>query len=218
MLPFDLQRCSSISNTENSISRISQADSSKPILSRSSTFCTSMYSTSSANSNSCRQTSALPFLPHPPRCAQQQQQTSAEQSSSSSSLLYSADLNGGGHDDTEHSEDLRNFLNLSEDASEGSFHGESNAMTFSDQMEFQFLSEQLGIAMTDNEESPRLDVRPLVSPLILMIRICKLFTTKTEANYSLSIIRTYTTDHRSSLLVRSRLSLIRRVYGCKISG
>ncbi|CAN6243003.1 unnamed protein product [Urochloa humidicola] len=48
-------------------------------------------------------------------------------------------------------------LNLSGDVSEGSFHGESNAMAFSEQMEFQFLSEQLGIAITNNEESPRLD-------------------------------------------------------------
>lgn len=161
--PFDLQKCSPVSNTENSISRTSQDNFSVPILSSSSTFCTSMYSISSENSNTCQQTSTLPFLPHPPKCGQQQQQASAEQSSSSSSLLYGADLNGGGHDDTEHSDDLRDFLNLSGDALEGSFHGESNAMAFKDQMEFQFLSEQLGIAMTDNEDNPRLDVSPLLS-------------------------------------------------------
>ncbi|GJM90168.1 hypothetical protein PR202_ga06425 [Eleusine coracana subsp. coracana] len=115
-----------------------------------------MYSTSSTNYNTCRQTSALPFLPHPPKCAQQQQHL-AGQSSSSSSLLYGADLNGGDHDDTKHSDDLQDFLNLSGDASESSFHGESKAMAFNDHMEIQFLSEQLGIAMTDNEDSPRLD-------------------------------------------------------------
>ncbi|GJN18960.1 hypothetical protein PR202_gb06182 [Eleusine coracana subsp. coracana] len=115
-----------------------------------------MYSTSSTNYNTCRQTSALPFLPHPPKCAQQQQH-SAGQSSSSSSLLYGADLNDGDHDDTKHSDDLQDFLNLSGDASESSFHGESKSMAFNDHMEIHFLSEQLGIAMTNNEDSPRLD-------------------------------------------------------------
>ncbi|KAK3152114.1 hypothetical protein QOZ80_2BG0154610 [Eleusine coracana subsp. coracana] len=153
---FDLQKVSPVSDAENSISHISQADFSETILSSSSTFCTSMYSTSSTNYNTCRQTSALPFLPHPPKCAQQQQH-SAGQSSSSSSLLYGADLNDGDHDDTKHSDDLQDFLNLSGDASESSFHGESKSMAFNDHMEIHFLSEQLGIAMTNNEDSPRLD-------------------------------------------------------------
>jgi len=117
-----------------------------------------MFSSFKTSSESCRQKGALPFLPHPPKCEQQQPQTSARQSSSSSSLLFGTDLSNGGHDDVEHSGDLKDFLNLSGDVSEGSFHGESNAMAFSEQMEFQFLSEQLGMAITNNEESPRLDV------------------------------------------------------------
>lgn len=86
--PFNLQKCSPVSYTRNSISGISQADFSEPILSGSSTFCTSMYSTSSTTSHSCWQTSALPFLPHPPKCAQLQQASAGQ--SSSSSLLYGA--------------------------------------------------------------------------------------------------------------------------------
>lgn len=135
----------------------SQSELSDPISpSNSSTFCTSMYSSSSSrNSKSCRQADALPFLPHPPKS--EQQQTSGGQSSSSSSLLFGTELNNGGQDEAEPAADLKDFLNLSGDASEGSFHGESNGMAFREQMEFQFLSEQLGITITDNEESPRLD-------------------------------------------------------------
>lgn len=116
-----------------------------------------MYSSSSTNSKPSQQAGALPFLPHPPK-REEQQQTSGGQSSSSPSLVIGADLSNGGQSEAEHSADLKDFLNLSGDASEGSFHGESNGMAFREQMEFQFLSEQLGIAITDNEESPRLDV------------------------------------------------------------
>nr|AGT16943.1 hypothetical protein SHCRBa_028_D11_F_10 [Saccharum hybrid cultivar R570] len=93
----------------------------------------------------------LPFLPHPPKC---EQHVSAGQSSSSS-LLLSGDT-GNGLDEAEQSDDLKDFLDLSGDASDGSFR-ENNALAFDEQMEFQFLSEQLGIAITDNEKSPHLD-------------------------------------------------------------
>lgn len=159
ILPVDLQKSNPDSNPESAVSR--QAELSDPVSSSSSTFCTSMFSSIQMNSESCRQKGALPFLPHPPKC-EQQQQISAEQSSSSSSLLFGADLSTGAHDGAEHSGDVKDFLNLSGDVSEGSFHGESNAMAFSEQMGFQFLSEQLGIAITDNEESPRLDVSLLL--------------------------------------------------------
>jgi len=158
ILPFDLQKCSPDSTNGTPVSRVSQAGLlSKDLVSpsSSSTFCTSMYSSSSTNSKSCRQADALPFLPHPPKS--EHQQTSGGQSSSSSSLLFGTDLNNGGQSEAEPAADLKDFLNLSGDASGGSFHGESNGMAFREQMEFQFLSEQLGIAITDNEESPRLD-------------------------------------------------------------
>lgn len=155
ILPFNLEKCSPGSNPDSAVSHVSQAELSEPVSSSSSTFCTSMFSSFQTNSESCRQKGALPFLPHPPKCEQKlQQQISAGQSSSSSSLLFGADLSSGGHDDAG---DLKDFLNLSGDVSKGSFHGESSAMAFSEQMEFQFLSEQLGIAITNNEESPRLD-------------------------------------------------------------
>jgi len=158
ILPLDLHKRSPESNPERSASRASQTQLSDPVSSSSSsTFHTSMFSSFRTSSESCRQKGALPFLPHPPKCEQQQPQISAQQSSSSSSLLFGADLSNGSHDDAEHSGDLKDFLNLSGDVSEGSFHGESDAMAFSEQMEFQFLSEQLGMAITNNEESPRLD-------------------------------------------------------------
>lgn len=138
----------------------SQAELPDPISpSNASTFCTSMYSSSSAaaadSSKSCRQAGALPFLPHPPKREQQQ-------SSSSPSLLVSTDLSNGGQDEAEaeHPAELKDFLNLSGEASwRGGFHGESSgvAFRFGEQVEFQFLSEQLGIGITDHDESPRLD-------------------------------------------------------------
>ncbi|KAF8677068.1 hypothetical protein HU200_046529 [Digitaria exilis] len=146
ILPFDLQKSSPDSNPGSAASRVSQAELLDPISSSSSTFCSSMFSSTQIKSESCRQKGALPFLPHPPKC-EQQKQISTGQSSSSSSLLFGADLSTGSNNGAEHSGDVKDFLNLSGDVSEGSFHGESNAMAFSEQMEFQFLS----------EESPRLD-------------------------------------------------------------
>ncbi|XP_042402996.1 protein PHOSPHATE STARVATION RESPONSE 3-like isoform X2 [Zingiber officinale] len=55
---------------------------------------------------------------------------------------------------------VEDFLNLSSDASEGIISGENygnSVLAVSEQMEFQILSEQLGIAITDNGESPALD-------------------------------------------------------------
>ncbi|KAL5225262.1 hypothetical protein ABZP36_011901 [Zizania latifolia] len=152
LLPF--QKRSSESEPESPLSHVAQHPNvSEPVFSNSSTFCTSLFSSSSTGSGPSRQMGTLPFLPHP----KWEQQVSAGQSSSSS-LLLSGDI-GNAHDEPpEHSDDLKDFLNLSGgDASDGSFHGENNAMAFAEQMEFQFLSEQLGIAITDNEESPRFD-------------------------------------------------------------
>lgn len=157
ILPF-----STDSNGESSLSRMSQAEFSDPILSSSSTFCTSLYTSSPMNSGSCRKTGYLPFLPQPPKC--EQQQNSVGQSSSSLMLL-DADLRNSGHADDEHTDDLKDFLNLSSDCS---FHGKCSAMAYNEQMEFQFLSEQLGIAISNNEESPRLDVSSLASSLIFL--------------------------------------------------
>ncbi|XP_006657316.1 protein PHOSPHATE STARVATION RESPONSE 3 [Oryza brachyantha] len=153
ILPF--QKRSSESEPESPMSHVSHPNVSEPVYSNSSTFCTSLFSSSSMESEPCRKLGTLPFLPHPPKY---EQQVSAGYSSSSSLLLSGDGDIGSGHDELEQSDDLKDFLNLSGgDASDGSFHGENNAMAFAEQMEFQFLSEQLGIAITDNEESPRLD-------------------------------------------------------------
>jgi hypothetical protein len=111
---------------------------------------------------------ALPFLPHPPKFEQE----AFPGQSSSSSLQLSGDT-GNVHDEAEQSDDIKEFLNLSGDASDGSFHGENHAFAFAEQMEFQYLSEQLGIAITDNEESPQLDVSslPLLRLFFCNIRV-----------------------------------------------
>ncbi|KAI4970899.1 hypothetical protein ZWY2020_001813 [Hordeum vulgare] len=101
------------------------------------------------------QMGALPFPPHPPKYEQQV----LPGQSSTSSLQLSGDT-GNVHDEAEQPDAIKDFLNLSaEDASDASFHGENQAFAFAEaeQMEFQFLSEQLGIAIADNEESPQLD-------------------------------------------------------------
>ncbi|KAL5200142.1 hypothetical protein ABZP36_021345 [Zizania latifolia] len=152
LLPFQKRSSESEPEPGSPLSHVSHPNVSEPVFSNSSTFCTSLFSSSTTESEPSRQMGTLPFLP-PPKC---EQQVSAGQSSSSS-LLLSGDI-GNAHDEPEHSDDLKDFLNLSGgNASDGSFHGENNAIAFAEQMEFQFLSEQLGIAITDNEESPRLD-------------------------------------------------------------
>ena len=151
-LSVNLQKRSPESDPDSPQSHVSHPKYSEPMFSNSSTFCTSLFSSSSTKTEPCRQMGTLPFLPHPPKC---EQHVSAGQSSSSS-LLLSGDT-GNGLDEAEQSDDLKDFLDLSGEASDGSFR-ENNALAFDEQMEFQFLSEQLGIAITDNEKSPHLDV------------------------------------------------------------
>jgi hypothetical protein len=151
-LSVNLQKRSPESDPDSPQSHVSHPKFSEPMFSNSSTFCTSLFSSSSTKTEPCRQMCTLPFLPHPPKC---EQHVSAGQSSSSS-LLLNGDT-GNGLDEAEQSDDLKDFLDLSGDASDGSFR-ENNALAFDEQMEFQFLSEQLGIAITDNEKSPHLDV------------------------------------------------------------
>lgn len=149
-ISVNLEKRSPESDPESPQSHVSHPKFAEPMFSNSSTFCTSLFS-SSSTTEPCRQMGTLPFLPHPPKC---EQQVSAGHSSSSS-LLLSGDT---GLDVAEQSDDLNDLLNLSGDASDGSFHGENNALAFDEQMEFQFLSEQLEIAITDNEKNPHLDV------------------------------------------------------------
>ncbi|XP_050381035.1 myb family transcription factor PHL6 isoform X2 [Argentina anserina] len=126
----------------------------KSTFSRSSVFCTSLYQSSSSSSETSRQLGNLPFLPHPPTNSQ-----SIPAIDSKSSLFLTEDMSKQ-YDDV-HSEYLmKDFLNVTGDASDGGFHDfscESGTITLTEQLEFQFLSDQLDIAITDNGENPRLD-------------------------------------------------------------
>ncbi|OVA19340.1 SANT/Myb domain [Macleaya cordata] len=127
----------------------------KNTFSRSSTFCTSLYLSSSTSSETNRQLgNLLPFLPHPPKC----NQPISDVHSTKSPSQLTGDLSNQYAD--EHSEYLMDFFNMSGDASDGSFHGvnyASDSLTFNEQLELQILSEQLDIAITDSGENPRVD-------------------------------------------------------------
>jgi hypothetical protein len=59
---------------------------------------------------------------------------------------------------------MKDFLNLSGNASEGSFHGMNYTggnLELTEQLELQFLSDELEIAITDHGENPGLDVSGL---------------------------------------------------------
>ncbi|KAJ4754733.1 Myb family transcription factor APL [Rhynchospora pubera] len=145
-----------LAERESPISHVSHPSFSDPIFSRSSTFCTSLYSSSSTSPEPCKYMSNLPFLPHPspsPKSLQPQQKSSIFSEDGTSSEMVA--------EEEQSDDDVKDFLNLNGgDASDASFHGGNcakNSLAMSEQMEFQILSEQLGIAITDNEESPRLD-------------------------------------------------------------
>ncbi|XP_074559557.1 protein PHOSPHATE STARVATION RESPONSE 3-like isoform X2 [Curcuma longa] len=154
-LSLSLKRSSPVPEPESPLSHVSVPEFSEPIFSRCSTLCASMHSSSVNSSESCSKQNN-PFLPHHMKC---EQQNSSVQSSNSP-LLFCEDIIVANNED-EHTDDLvEDFLNLSGDASEGIICGDNygnSALAFSEQMEFQILSEQLGIAITDNGESPALD-------------------------------------------------------------
>jgi hypothetical protein len=104
--------------------------------------------------------SSLPFLPHPspsPKSMQQQQQSPIFSGDGTS--IEMVELFG---EDRQSDDDVKEFLNLSGgDGSDASFHGGTcaqNSLALNEKMEFQILSEQLGVTITDNEESPCLNV------------------------------------------------------------
>lgn len=148
------QKLCSKSGPYSSVSSDTHAQYPKYTFSRSSVFCTSLYLSSSTSTETHRPLGNLPFLPHP---SMSYQSISAVHStktpflSGDSSSLY----------DEGNSEDMmKGFLNLSSDASDESFHVmncASDNITFSEQLELQFLSDELDIAIADNGENPRLD-------------------------------------------------------------
>ncbi|KAI3990264.1 hypothetical protein MKX01_037603 [Papaver californicum] len=126
----------------------------KSTFSRSSTFCTSLYLSSSTSSEAERQLGNLPFLPHPLKTEKLVSDLHSTKSPSEQTL----DLNTQFAD--EHSEYLMDFLNPVGEASDGSFHGvnyASNSLTFNEQLDLQFLSDELDMAITDSGENPGVD-------------------------------------------------------------
>uniref|UniRef100_A0A2P2LRW1 Protein PHR1-LIKE 1 isoform X2 n=1 Tax=Rhizophora mucronata TaxID=61149 RepID=A0A2P2LRW1_RHIMU len=120
----------------------------------SSMFCTSLYLSSSSSSETSQQLRNLPFLPHP---STQSHPVSAVDSTKSP-LLFHGDVSNSF--DVEHSDAaMKDFLNLPEDVSEGNcgMVCANNNIALREQLELQFLSEELDIAITDHGENPRLD-------------------------------------------------------------
>lgn len=144
-----------ISTLDSPISPGSHFQHSKGGFSRSSVFCTSLYLSSSASSETHRQIGNFPFLPHPRTF----NQSVSAVDSTKSSLLFSEDM--GNAYQEEHSESLmKGFLNFPEDASDGSFPGVTcmgERLGLNEHLELQFLSDELDIDITDHGENPRLD-------------------------------------------------------------
>ncbi|KAG6532984.1 protein PHOSPHATE STARVATION RESPONSE 3-like isoform X1 [Zingiber officinale] len=137
------------SESEGTLSCGSQPQYSDNSFTNSPTLHASLISSPTRISDSCGKLSNSHFLPQFVEC---KPQNTAVQSSNSS-MLSSGNASGKG----EHTDDLTmDFAYLCGDASDGSIHGENyffNDFAFTEQMELQILSEQLGIAITDNGES-----------------------------------------------------------------
>lgn len=153
------------SGPDSPLSPGSHVQNSKSTFSRSSVFCTSLYQSSSSSSESHWQLGNLPFLPHPPSY----NRSISAVDSTKAPLLFSEDIDS--QYDEEHSEALmRDFLNFPGDASGSSFHGvncaSDDGLAYTEQLDLQFLSDELDIAITDRGENPRLDVSTLQPSLI----------------------------------------------------
>ncbi|CBI18370.3 unnamed protein product, partial [Vitis vinifera] len=148
------QKLCSKSGPYSSVSSDTDAQYPKCTFSRSSVFCTSLYLSSSSSTETHRPLGNLPFLPHP---SMSYQSISAVHSTKTPFL--SGDSSGL-YDEGNSEDMMKGFLNLSSDASDESFHVmncASDNITFSEQLELQFLSDELDIAIADNGENPRLD-------------------------------------------------------------
>lgn len=156
LLPYSSRRLSSGCEANKSFSQALHSPNGR--FSRSSTFCTSQFSSSSPVSEAAHsQLKILPFLPSLPKT---EQPTSSAQSSSSPLILRGSLRSVSGESDDPDAL-IKGLLNLSQDASDGSFHEENYAndcVTFDERLELQILSDELGMAIAGSEESPRLDV------------------------------------------------------------
>lgn len=152
---FQSHKTCSESSPSSPLSLASHVQTPKSTYSRSSVFCTSLYQSSSSTSEAHKHLRNLPFLPHPPAY---NQSVSAVDSKSSS--LFSEDISN--LDDEKHTEALvTDFLGFPGDLSDGSFNGmdcPSDNLMLTDQLDLQYLSDDLDLAITDNGEIPKLDV------------------------------------------------------------
>ena len=155
-LPVHLENFCSKSLPNSSVSSETHSQYPKCTFSRSSVFCTSLYLSSSSSTETHQTLRNLPFLPHP---STSYQSISASHSTNTPSF-FSGDSSS--LYDEENSEDMmKGFLNLPVDMSDESFHAmncASDNLAFSEQLDLQFLSDELDIAIADNGENPRLDV------------------------------------------------------------
>uniref|UniRef100_A0A1D1XI38 Myb family transcription factor APL n=1 Tax=Anthurium amnicola TaxID=1678845 RepID=A0A1D1XI38_9ARAE len=152
VLPFSFKKLGPDSEPSKSFSCTSHPQDRK--FSRSSTFCTSQFSSSSIISEAPF-ISKLPFFPQLPKIEKPVTSVHA----SSSPLVVSGDVSILDNE-SDYSDVMMDFPSLSQDVSEGSFHGENyanNCTPFNEQLELQVLSEELGIVITCSEESPHLD-------------------------------------------------------------
>ncbi|XP_013623194.1 PREDICTED: protein PHR1-LIKE 1-like isoform X2 [Brassica oleracea var. oleracea] len=131
--------------------------------SRSSTFCTNLYISSSSTSDAHKHLgNTLPFLPDPSTNIQPPSGVESARSPS----IFSEDMSNPVDGDNTL---VKDFFNLSGDAcSDRAFHDldcSNDSYCLSDQMELQFLSDELELAITDRSETPRLDIyeTPLAS-------------------------------------------------------
>uniref|UniRef100_A0A1J3G9Z0 Protein PHR1-LIKE 1 n=1 Tax=Noccaea caerulescens TaxID=107243 RepID=A0A1J3G9Z0_NOCCA len=132
-------------------------NTSQGTFSRSSTFCTNLYVSSSSSSEAQKHLgNSLPFLPDPSACSH----SASKVESARSPSIFSEDF-GHPFDGDSSGSLVKDFLNLSGEAcSDGGFLDidcSNDSYCLSDQMELQFLSDELELAITDRAETPRLD-------------------------------------------------------------
>ncbi|XP_065863740.1 myb family transcription factor PHL6 [Euphorbia lathyris] len=134
----------------------SQNQNSKTICQRSSVFCTSLYLSSSSSSKTNGHLRNLPFLPHPPTYTR-----SISDAGSPKPLPLFNENTSNSYVDEENSDAImKDFFNLAGDTSEGTFHSttcSTDNLALDDQLDLQFLSDELDIAITDNGENPGVD-------------------------------------------------------------
>lgn len=151
---FQSHKTCSESSPSSPLSLASHVQTPKSTYSRSSVFCTSLYQSSSSTSEAHKHLRSLPFLPHPPAYNQ-----SVSAIDSKSPSLFSEDISN--LDDEKHTESLMtDFLGFPGDTSDGSFNGmdcASDNLMLTDQLELQYLSDELDLAITDNADTPNLD-------------------------------------------------------------